>query len=268
MPTPPRAVELKVLDGGHRLDERWLEGAPCRLTGVLLRDPPAASGAGAPRVIGAAWVDDAGEHHWGWPSDDGATLLRPAPGGDWRGCLLPPAVSLALCMRRRGTDLGLRAAILGAGLAASLATAVAETLGCRVTRQDGGASSAAGSSWSAPIVVEASGARAGLETALARCEDWGVVYSMAGGLSSSALDYYTDVHRRALTVCRVPDVPGAASGGGELVERGAAVLLPALGRVVADLTGDRERASVQPGDRPAQLVRDGSGLCLVTVAGR
>lgn len=264
---PPRVAEVRVGDGGHLLGERWVSGPPGRLMSALLRERPAGPGTDPPRVIGASWTDDAGGHHWGWFAADGTATLRPAPGDDWRGCLLPLALSLALCMRRRGLDLGSRAEVLGTGLAAGVATAVAEALGCRVGHQETGTGAAGGSDWSAPIVIEASGARASLETALARCEDWGVVYSMAGGLSSSAIDYYTDVHRRALTVCRVPDVPVTAPGEDDLVDGGAAVLLPALARRVSTAPGPREPALVQPGDRSAHLVRDASGLCLVTVAG-
>lgn len=243
--------------------ERWLEGPPCRLTSVLFREKRAESGEGTFRVIGAGWIDDAGGPHWGWPARDAGLGLRPAPGGDWRVCLLPPALSLALCMRRRRTDLGLHAVVLGKGLLAAIATAVAEAVGCRVTRREDGD----GSAWSAPIVIEASGARASLETALARCADWGVVYSLAGGLSSSAVDYYTDVHRRALTVCRVPDVPVPAPGEDGVVDGGVTVLAPGLARHVPAAPGAGGTAVLQPGDRPARLVRDASGLGLITDAG-
>lgn len=263
MSTPRRTAEIQVLDGGRRVVERWLEGPPCRLASVLVRERRAETGAGALRVIGAGWIDDAGGPHWGWPAEDDRLVLRPAPAFDWRACLLPPALSLALCMRRRRTDLGLHSVVLGKGLLAEIATAVAEAVGCRVTRKE----DEDGSTWSAPIVIEASGRRPGLETALARCEDWGVVYSLAGGLSSSAVDYYTDVHRRALTVCRVPEVPVPAPGEGAVLDGGVAVLVPALGRRVLAAPGTGETAVLQPGDRPARLVRDASGLCLITDAG-
>lgn len=217
-------------------------------------------------MIGAAWTDDAGQAHWGWPGVDAVTLLHPAPGGDWRCCLLPPALSLALCMRRCGTDLGLHAAVLGNGVAAGLATAVAEALGCRMSQPAEGPASGGPPLGSAPIVIETSGERSHLETALALCADWGVVYSMAGGLSSSPVDYYTHVHRRALTVCHVPDHPASGPGDEARIERGAAILVPALQRCIPGETGAGDTAVVQPGHRPARLLRDGSGLCLVTVA--
>jgi hypothetical protein len=267
MPTPQRAAEIRVRDGGRLVSERWLAGPPCRLIAVLCHERPSAADTDSPSVIGAAWIDDAGESFWGWPSDDGTMALRTAPGGDWRACLLPPAMSLALSMRRRGTDFGLRAVVLGAGFAAEIAMTAAEALGCRVTHHDAGVDANRRPDWSAPIIIEASGTRTNLEIALARCEDWGVVYSMAGGQSASSIDYYTEVHRRALSLFRVPDVPVPGPGEDELIDGGAAVLIPALSRRVSSEPGSRETAAVRLGDRRARLVRDASGLCVVTVEG-
>lgn len=260
-----RASEVVAEPDGRHFRHQGVAGSGHRLVGALLRD----GGDGAARrpaaVIGTAWRDPAGAIVWGWPDDDGGTPLRPAPEGSWKACLLPPALSLVLAMRRRGTDLGARALVLGEGIKARLALAVAVTLGCR------------GSLWSEPsdvvmpggrkpeIVIETTGDAAQLDRALACCRDWGVVYSMGGGLASGPQDYYQHVHRRALTVFHVPECPVMLPGEAAIAARGVDLLMAAV-EGIAIATGEWVPAVVQPGECPARLYRERGPWSVLEVA--
>jgi threonine dehydrogenase-like Zn-dependent dehydrogenase len=145
-------------------------------------------------------------------------------------------------MALRDSDLepGSRCLVVGQGYGGRLAAAVATTLGCRVQDVPVPADAPAPAGPRPDIVIESTGAPGALAWSLAQCRDWGAVYACGARPTSESLDYYADVHRRALRLHQVPIRPWLRPGEASLVDRGTPLLTEAL----RDLR-------VEPGGRPS-----------------
>jgi len=195
----------------------------------------------------------------------GGLAKRIAGGEAFDVVVLPPALSLALAFRRGGTEPGMRALVIGDGFAARYARAVAFTVGCRVQSLAAREEEAPGNR-RPDILIETSGDPQNLEWALRTCPDWGTVYSVGGALTSSPLDYYAHVHRRALALTHVPERPAPLQGEEQILERGATQ----LASVLAGITPDQDeelKAGVQADEWSVRLRRERGGWALLRVDG-
>jgi threonine dehydrogenase-like Zn-dependent dehydrogenase len=217
-------------------------------------------------IAGIAWEGPGGAILWGWPDDEGRVLLRQGSDRAEVCSVLPPALSLALAFRRSGAEPGTRALVIGDGFAARYARAVASTVGCRVRWLPAGRQEDTDPKGRPDVVVEASGGPQNLAWGIQRCRDWGTIYSVGGALASVPLDYYTQVHRRALTVTHVPELPVLRAEEEEIVERGAAALMIAL-RGITPESEEVWEATVQPEGARGRLSRERSGWGLLRVDG-
>jgi hypothetical protein len=273
-PPPPncrpmwfRTAEVTATPDVVRIRHETASGPEVPLRAALLRwDAP---GGGAPGVslAGAAWEGPDGAIFWGWPDDAGQVQLRPGSGSPEVCCILPPALSLALALRRSGSELGTHALVIGEGFLARVARAVASTVGFRVGTQPGGGEEIPVVGAPPDVVIETTGQLGNLNRAVERCRDWGRVFSMAGALTSVRLDYYPHVHRRALTVAYVPDRPVLRPNEEEIAEGGAALLAQALCGI-APSRDEALDARVLPEETPGRLARERSGWGLLMVERR
>jgi hypothetical protein len=263
-----RIAEVKTTSNAVSITHEW-SGADTghRLRSALLRwerSSDGGSGRSSATIAGAAWERPGGGVLWGWPDDEGRVLLR--EGSDRELCsVLPPALSLALAIRRGGVEPGLRALVIGDGFAARYARAVTSALGLRVQSLAGPIGDALPEP-SPEVLVETSGNANYLAWVLQVAPDRGTVYSAGGALTSAPLDYYTHVHRRALALTHVPERPVLRPEEEEIVERGAAVLETAL-RGITPVRDDEVEASVWPEAWSGPLVLERSGWGMILVDG-
>ncbi|MFQ5890743.1 MAG: hypothetical protein ACE5JR_11905 [Gemmatimonadota bacterium] len=217
-------------------------------------------------LSGLAWEGPDGGTLWGWPDDRGRVELRASQESPVLCCLLPLALSLALALRRGRIEFGARALVTGEGIVSRIAGAVAALLGCRVTYSAN------------PLDAEPERPRPELilcvteetrvvEWALSRCRDWGHVYSIGSGLTSGPLDYYHDIHRRALTLHRVPCRPVLRPEEIGAAQRG----LPGLAGALRDVHPDQHVGRLPPeklSDAPAWSLPPGPAGWSLLASGR
>jgi threonine dehydrogenase-like Zn-dependent dehydrogenase len=160
--------------------------------------------------------------------------------------------------------MGARTLVVGEGFLARVARAVALSVGCRVAAVPGRGEETPVERGRPDIVIETTGERSNLDRAVERCRDWGKVFSMAGALTSLSLDYYSHVHRRALTMAHVSERPVLLPGEEDHAERCAALLAEAL-RGITPSQDEVLEARVLPGETPGCLARERSGWGLLRV---
>lgn len=268
---PCRTAELRLEGEVATLRVEPGEEPPLRPRAALARWSPAGpddATRGEVTLHGIAW-DRAGEgSRWGWPSVDGRIEVRESAADPIVCSVLPPALSLALAIRRTRVEFGARALVLGGGFPADLAGAVAAHLGCRVRIAAEPAAdppSLEGDPYD--LVIETLGEPRALARALAACKDYGTVCSMGAAMGRGPLDSYRHVHRRALTLIHVPMPPRPGPGDEEIIERGVPGLARALGGIAPARDEVFELRCVPGGER-GQLVRErGSGWCQASVMG-
>src|SRR5436309_9520695 len=127
-----RTAEVTISGNAVSLRDEAASGPECHLRAAVLRFNVNGGEAQAAIVAGAAWEGPDGTTYWGWPDGEGRIRLRAGPAGPEVCSVLPPALSLALALRRGGTDLGARALVIGDGFLARIARAVVSAAGCRV----------------------------------------------------------------------------------------------------------------------------------------
>lgn len=261
-----RTPEIVASEGSVLIRHAGDRGPECRLGAALVRWDRTGGGPGGVRAAfsGLAWRDSGGRTLWGWPDEEGRIEVRPAEGRPGECCLLPAAMSLALALRRAGCELGARTAVLGSGVIAGIARAVAAALGGRVSAREDVAPGGEGGSPRTAVAIDTTGDPGRLGEAVQRCADWGTVLSLGGALTSASFDYYPDVHRRALKVVHVPDRPVLLPGEQDLVGRGSALLLRAL-RDLPAAGGSLLEARVLPEGAPGTVLVEPGGWGLLRV---
>jgi hypothetical protein len=218
-------------------------------------------------LAGLAWEGPDCTIFWGWPDDHGRVELRPGNDCPEVCSVLPPALSLALSLRRSGAELGSPALVIGDGFLARIARAVAVTVGFRVATLTGRSDVEAYAGTHPHVVIETTGERRNIDWALESSRDWGRVFSMSESLMRFPLNYYTHVHRRALTLTHVPGRPLLCAGEEEIVERGAALLAGPL-RGITPALDESLDARVLPEGVTGRLARERSGWGLLLVEGQ
>ena len=214
-------------------------------------------------LAGVAWDGPGGGTHWGWPDGEGRVERRHSDALPEVCVALPPAIALALALRGDGVDPGSRCLVVGPGYLGRLALAVATRLGCRAR---GIAAPAADRSIEGPrpdIVIETTGGPGSLSWSLAQCRDWGAVFSCGAATTAEPLDYYADVHRRALRLHQVPPRPWLRPGEDAIVDRGVPLLVEALQDLRSE-GGDRPALQGLPPEENGVAIRERpGGWCLV-----
>ncbi len=213
------------------VEDLAIDGPTCRLMSALVRFGPRPAGTpdrSSVSLAGAAWRGERGNTLWGWPDEAGEVGLRESVEPFAACASLPPALSLALSLRRAKVGIGARGVIVGSGTMSRIARAVAAGCGCRLGPDGiGGMAATAGGAEPDLVIVATDDAEA-LKRALTACRSWGDVFSFGDALRSGPLDYYSEIHRRALAVHSVPLQPRLLPGEKEIVERGASNLARAL----------------------------------------
>jgi hypothetical protein len=209
-----------------------------RLEAVLVHRPAGQrSETALPRLISSVWREAEGRLHFGWPGPDGSisgleTALAPR-----RAVLLAPALALAAALRRAAPGLGTRCRVVGEGMPAALARAVAADFGTR----DAGKSIRPG----LVIVTEPSGEN--LEVGLREVEDGGSILALGEPADLPPLDFYPHVHRRGLRLDVVPWL---------LPDREEAAALWTRGRARLERLADAFDSGT---DAVASMTREGNG---------
>src|SRR6266571_7432059 len=170
-----RTVEITTTPGAVRIRDDAGAGPDCRLRAALLRWDAPGGGAPGAALAGAAWEGPDGAVYWGWPDGEGRIQLRPGPDRPEVCSLLPPALSLALALRRSGAEPGVRAHVIGGGFLSRLAVAVALSVGCRVRVMAGRSEEDTSPRARPDVVMETTAAPIDIARATTPCHDWGTI---------------------------------------------------------------------------------------------
>ena len=185
-----------------------------RLEAVLVHRPAGKrSETFPPRLISSVWREAEGRLHFGWPGPDGSiagleTALSPR-----RALLLAPALALAAALRRASPGLGTRCLVVGEGMPAALARAVAADFGTReaARRRTEVAAKQKPIRPGLVIVTEPSGEN--LEAGLKDVEEGGSILALGEPADLPPIDFYPHVHRRGLRLDIVPWWPDREAAG-------------------------------------------------------
>jgi hypothetical protein len=170
-----------------------------RLEAVLVHRPAGRRAETAPpRLISSVWREAQGRLHFGWPGPDGSisgleTALVPR-----RAVLLAPALALAAALRRASPGLGTRCLVVGEGMAAALARAVAADFGTRDAGRRITEVAAKQKSIRPGLVIVTEPSGEHLEAGLKGVEDGGSILALGEPADLPPIDFYPHVHRRGL----------------------------------------------------------------------